>query len=143
MMVNNRLLGDKHELLSYGVSGVILAIINYGTFCILNLYFIDYMVANACSILIVRFVAYIMHKFYVYKSKTKGIVETLCEFFKFIFVRMFTGVLDFFVVMVLIEMVTLPADISKLIAMIFVIILNYFLGRWFVFRRRYSNKDSM
>jgi putative flippase GtrA len=97
---------------------------------------LDYRLANFIAIVFGKLFAYITNKLFVFNSKTKGIIDCSFEFVKFILARGFTGILDFFGVIFLVEIVGIESIPAKYALQVVVIVLNYVLGKWIVFNKQ-------
>lgn len=95
----------------------------------------DYKLANLFSLVLGKLYAYIMNKFFVFKVRSKNFVEWMKEFFRFFITRGATGLIDYFGVIILVEVFSVGEIISKYILQVIVIILNYILGKKIVFKK--------
>lgn len=93
-----------------------------------------------CSILF----AYITNKIWVFESKANGIKENLLEFAKFMLGRAFTMIIEIVGVFVLNDVIhmfyTMLSDnmaylLNKCIITVIVIILNFFISKFFAFKK--------
>lgn len=121
------------EIIYYILFGVCTTLVNILTFQILVILKYDYKLANVVAFIISIVFAYITNKIYVFKSKTNTIGQLIFEFIKFSIARILTFFIDFFGLIVLIEMVKMDKLFSKIIVNIIVIILNYFLSKKKIF----------
>lgn len=127
------------EIILYIVFGVLTTLVNLGSFYIMNtLFYWNENVSNMIAIVLAVLVAYVTNKDLVFHSKAEGAKEKLTEFFKFILGRAFTMIIEFFGGLLLFQ-TAIPTMISKCIVTIIVIILNFFISKFFAFR---SNKES-
>ena len=123
------------EVILYIIFGVLTTIINIGTFYILTK-FVKYEenIANFISILLAVIFAYITNRKLVFNSTANGIREIFIEILKFFSARFFTMLVEFFGFMLLFNIIHIPNLISKCIITILVIILNFFLSKFFAFK---------
>lgn len=121
------------EIIRYGLSGIILLLLNYGVFYILEKMGILYVVANGISLIIGRIIGYILNKYYVFHSTTNTVKDTVKEFLKFISARGVSGILDFVGIIVLVELFNIDTDYAKIICILIVIIINYYLSKKYIF----------
>lgn len=124
------------ELLRYCVSGVIVAAVNLLTYHALLWAGVVYAVANITGIVLGKCAGYALNKFWVYQSRTSGVRETLRELLRYIFARGFTGLLDFFGLIFLVEVCGWDEKMSKWIVVGVVLLLNYIFGKKLVFVRK-------
>ena len=122
------------EVVLYIVFGVLTTIINLGSFYIMNnILNWDENLSNLIAIILAVLVAYVTNKDLVFHSEAKSIKEKVSEFFKFILGRAFTMVVEFLGGMLLFRL-PIPEIISKLFVTVIVIILNFFISKFFAFK---------
>ncbi len=121
------------ELFWYGISGVTTAFVNIGVYYVLQKIGFDYNIANLIAIITSKLYAFITNKLLVFKTSTNSIKDFFLEFFKFFMARSFTGIVDFVGVWFMVSILGFDQMISKYAIQIVVIILNYVLGKKFVF----------
>ena len=122
------------EVLLYIAFGVFTTVVNLGSFYVLNtLLHVDENISNFVAILLAVLFAYITNKDLVFHSKAEGAREKLTEFFKFMLGRAFTMVLEFVGGLILFK-TAIPAIISKCFITVIVIILNFFISKFFAFK---------
>ena len=124
------------EIIRYGISGLIIAAINFGGFELLKLTGLAYSAANLIAIVFSKCCGYLLNKNFVYKSKTNSLPELLKEMFRFVLARGFTGVVDYFGVILLVEGARISSTAAKLCMQVVVITLNYVLGKFAVFKKK-------
>ncbi len=122
------------EVLLYIAFGVFTTVVNLGSFYVLNtLLHVDENISNFVAILLAVLFAYITNKDLVFHSKAEGAREKLAEFLKFMLGRAFTMVLEFVGGLILFK-TAIPAIISKCFITVIVIILNFFISKFFAFK---------
>ena len=122
------------EVMLYIAFGVFTTVVNLGSFYVLNtLLHVNENISNFIAILLAVLFAYITNKDLVFHSKAEGAREKLSEFFKFMLGRAFTMVLEFVGGLILFK-TAIPAIISKCFITIIVIILNFFISKFFAFK---------
>ncbi len=124
------------EILRYGIAGGCVTLSNALFYFLFLQAGIVYTVANVISLVLSKTVGYLMNKFWVYRSKCASLKDAFFELVRFIGARGFTGLVDFFGVVLLVEICGFGERISKIILMLLVIILNYILGKKAVFVKR-------
>ena len=123
------------EVILYIIFGVLTTIINLAVFALLNSAFkINENLANAIAIIIAVWVAYFTNKDMVFHSEANDVKSKLIEFFKFILGRAFTMLVEYFGGMLLFKYLHIPNIISKCIVTVVVIILNFFISKFFAFK---------
>ena len=123
------------EVILYAVFGVFTTVVNIGSFAIMTkIIKINENVANIIAILLAVLFAYVTNKDMVFHSKANGFGEKLKEFFKFILGRAFTMVVEFVGCFLLFKL-PIPEIISKCVMTVIVIILNFFISKFFAFKK--------
>ena len=124
------------EVILYIVFGILTTIINIGSFFILNsaLKF-EENVSNIIAILLAVLFAYITNKDLVFHSEAETSKEKWIEFGKFIAGRAFTMIVEFVGGLILFKL-PIPNIISKLGLTVIVIILNFFISKFFAFKSK-------
>ncbi|MDD2459026.1 MAG: GtrA family protein [Eubacteriales bacterium] len=123
----------KQELLSYLVFGLMTTVVNVGVFNLLYVLDVKYQLANLAALILAKLFAYFTNKHFVFKTKTRQGFDSIREFIRFVFARGFTGLVDYFGLIVLVEVLALSPVYSKYGLQIVVIVLNYILGKKLVF----------
>ena len=124
------------EVIYYLIFGVMTTLINLVVFFILNaLMSINENVANFIAITLAILFAYATNKNLVFHSKAQTIKEKLLQFIKFIACRAFTFALEFFGGILLFKL-PIPNIIIKAILTIIVIVLNFFISKYFAFKNK-------
>lgn len=123
------------EVILYIVFGVTTTIINLVSFYIMSKILMwNENVSNIIAITLAVLVAYITNKDLVFHSKAGTVKDKIIEFFKFILGRAFTMLIEFFGGMILFQ-TALPTMFSKCVITVFVIILNFFISKFFAFKK--------
>lgn len=124
------------EIILYVVFGLLTTVINLGSFYVLNsIWKWNENLSNLIAILLAVLVAYLTNKDLVFHSEANTIKEKLQEFFKFMVGRAFTMIVEFLGGFVLFQ-TPIPEMISKAFITIIVIILNFFISKFFAFNKK-------
>lgn len=124
------------EVILYVVFGVLTTIVNLGSFYIFtNILKWEENISNIIAITLAVLFAYITNKDLVFHSEADTKKEKVNEFFKFIAGRAFTMVVEF-VGCFLLFMTPIPQMISKCFVTVIVIILNFFISKFFAFKKK-------
>ena len=91
--------------------------------------------SNFIAIILAVLFAYFTNKDLVFHSQAKTFSEKLAQFGKFIAGRAFTMLIEFFGGMLLFK-TPLPEIISKLLITVIVVILNFFISKFFAFKSK-------
>ena len=125
------------EVFLYIVFGVLTTIVNIGSFAILtSLFNMEENSANVIAITLAVLFAYFTNKGLVFNSTASTFKEKLFEFIKFILGRLFTMVIEFGGFFLLFNIIGIHKIISKTIVTIVVIILNFFISKFFAFKKK-------
>lgn len=124
------------EIISYGIFGVLTTIVNLTVSYVLEGHcHIDGSIASAVGIIVAVIVAYFTNKKFVFNSTATTFQENLREFGKFIFGRIGTMVLEQGGVILFYNVFGLPFMPVKLVLTVVVIILNFFISKFFAFKK--------
>lgn len=136
-MKNKNLLFSKlvnRETVLYGIFGVMTSVLNVVLFRVLLLCDWDYKVANIVTLIIVKLAAYLCNKNFVFRSRTGSLIGLCREFGRFVVARGLTMLIDYFGLIMMVEMFDLDKVLSKCFLTVLVIVLNYFIGKKHVFK---------
>ena len=123
------------EIIFYAIFGVLTTAVNIGTFALMTkILKWNENTSNIIAIIIAVLFAYITNKDLVFHSKAKNIKEKTKEFIKFIAGRAFTMVVEFVGCFLMFKL-PIPEIISKCIITVLVIILNFFISKFFAFKK--------
>jgi len=121
------------EAILYLFFGACVTLLNLAIYRGLLVINMQYWLANFIAMIITKLVAYLTNKVFVFKSKSANLKVLLMEFFRFVLARGFTGLIDFFGLIFMVETLGINEIISKYVVMVIVIILNFILGKKLVF----------
>lgn len=123
------------EVILYIIFGILTTIINLGSFYIMNsILDWDENISNFVAIVLAVLVAYITNKDLVFHSEAKSIKDRVIQFVKFLIGRAFTMIVEFVGGIILFQL-PIPNIISKAFLTLIVIILNFFISKFFAFKR--------
>lgn len=127
------------EVIFYTIFGVLTTIVNIGSYTILSSVFhLEENLASNIGIIIAVLFAYFTNRKLVFNSTAVTIQEKLKEFGKFILGRVFTMVVEsvgFWLLFSVMNITALNGLVSKLIISVVVIILNFFISKFFAFKK--------
>lgn len=123
------------EIMLYIAFGLFTTIVNLGAFYVLNsILNVEKNTANFIAIILAVLFAYVTNKDLVFHSEAKGAKEKWLEFLRFMAGRAFTMIIEFVGGLLLFQ-TTLPEMVSKCIVTVIVIILNFFISKFFAFKK--------
>ncbi len=127
----------NRETVSYLIFGTLTTIVNIATygFCS-NLLTIGNLLSNTVAWLAGVLFAYAVNKVFVFQSKTPTAKLFLIEFALFFAARLFSFLPDEAGMWLMVDVLAWNKTVSKVIANVIVIILNYFFSKWIIFRKK-------
>ena len=131
------------ELIRYGIVGVLTTLVSLITYYGLVYTIIDpknplmLQVANIISWIVSVIFAYITNRKYVFKSENTNKIK---EASSFIFSRILTLILDMAIMFVGVSVLAYSDKFVKIFSQIVIIVLNYIIGKFLVFRKRKEKK---
>lgn len=122
-------------LIKYVFFGVLTTLINIAVyaFCYNMLGFIN-AISNIIAWILAVLFAFFTNKMYVFESRAIDIHTYFYEFVKFTGARVVTGILDLLIMLIGVDWMHGSALVFKLVSNIIVIILNYILSKFVVFK---------
>lgn len=124
------------EVILYGIFGILTTVVNLGSFYILtNVIKLEENISNIIAILLAVIFAYFTNKDLVFNSNAKTLKQKIKQFTKFMSGRAFTMVVEW-VGCKLLFLTPIPQMLSKLAMTIIVIILNFFISKFFAFKKQ-------
>ncbi len=125
------------EVIFYVVFGILTTLVNIGSFYIMNsILHWEENTSNLIAIIIAVLFAYFTNKDLVFHSTAEEFGEKVVEFCKFILGRLFTMAVEYIGCNLLFKFAPIPAIISKCIVTVIVIILNFFISKFFAFKQK-------
>ncbi len=127
--------GNNKEIINYLVFGVFTTIVNYVSyFSATKIFNINYLLANIIAWFISVVFAYITNKFYVFDNKSIEFKYLIKEISLFISARLMSGAIETVFLFVFVSLISFNDSIIKIIASVFVVIFNYFLSKFIIFK---------
>ncbi|MCI8273064.1 MAG: GtrA family protein [Clostridia bacterium] len=124
------------EVILYIIFGVITTLVNLGIFYIMfSILNLNKNLSNIIAIMTAIIVAYFTNKDMVFHSKAITLKERMTEFLKFIAGRAFTIIVEMGGCWLLFQ-TTIPEMITKLFVTVIVIVLNFFISKFFAFKNK-------
>lgn len=136
MLTLKKLYEKNQEILSYLIFGGLTTLVNFIVFYAFDTVLdIQYLIANALSILASIIFAFLTNKKYVFKSESVTISAWIKEFFLFCSFRLISAGFDMLSMLLLIGILQWNSNVAKLATQIIVVFLNYFFSKWFIFKK--------
>ena len=127
---------EYEEPINYIIAGALGTIVNIGTFTLCRALGLDVTWSNVIAWIITIIFVYITNKFFVFKTGNKTKKESTKEFVMFILARLATLGVEILLLNLFIEAMQMSELISKTVAQIVVIILNYILSKLVIFTHK-------
>jgi putative flippase GtrA len=124
----------NRETFLYAVFGALTSLLNVVMFALLLKTGMDYRLDNVITLVTVKIAAYICNKNFVFRSHCADFAALLGEIFRFIVARGATMLIDYFGLILLVELLHMPKIPSKGFVTVLVIVLNYVIGKAAVFK---------
>ena len=124
----------NREIISYTFWGLLTALLNIVIFEIGVNSGIDYWLANAAALLITKLAAYLVNKFFVFRTHCKNLAGLLLEIGRFVVSRSATMLIDYGGLILFVELLGIDKKAGKYLIACVVVIMNYILGKKAVFR---------
>lgn len=124
------------ELISYVFWGGATTVVNYCVyFLCTKLLMVNYLVSNVLSWVAAVSFAFVVNKLFVFASKSWAAGTVLPELWKFVSARILSGVMETGILFLFVSLLKLPDGPVKITAGILVIILNYAVSKWLIFKK--------
>lgn len=124
------------ELISYVFWGAATTAVNYCVyFLCTQVFLVHYLVSNVLAWVAAVAFAFVVNKLFVFASKSWAWRKTFSELWKFVSARILSGVLETGILFLFVELLRLPDGPVKVAAGVLVIILNYAVSKWLIFKK--------
>ena len=124
------------EVLLYLLFGGLTTIVNIAVFFILRQFNVAMQISNMIAWILSVLFAFITNKLFVFESKNNTVIENLKECVSFFGFRVLSLFFDMGCMHILIEILDVNELVSKILANILVIILNYIFSKLFIFKNK-------
>jgi len=122
----------EKELIFYIIFGILTTLVNILLYLFLTkLLGFNYIISNILAWFFSVLFAYITNRIWVFESDNDNILKEIILFFSG---RLFSGVVDTLFLFVFIELLFMNDLISKVIIQIIVVILNYVISKFIIFK---------
>lgn len=130
-------MGIKKEVVSYLIFGILTTLVNIISYGVMTkLLNFDYKLATTYAWILSVLFAFITNKLYVFNSRNTKIFILIKEAISFLFFRLLSYFVDIGMMIFLVELIQMEDFVSKIIANVIVVIINYFASRYIVFKSR-------
>lgn len=128
----------QEEIINYLIVGVLTTIVSLGSYYIIGSTLLnpekafELQLANLFSWVCAVTFSYFVNRRYVFKIRGR---HHLREVFSFISARILTLLLDMTIMFLTVTLLKMNDKIAKIIVQVVVTLVNYFLSKWFVFKK--------
>lgn len=137
------LLKKYRELIAYGVVGVMTTVINMVVFWLFNTPLaVHYTVANIIAWVLAVVFAFFANKIFVFENHGWSGTVVLHEATTFFLSRIASLLVDMAGMALMIDVLHCEEMLSKLVVNILVILINYVLGKFWVFGKKAASKKA-
>lgn len=124
------------EVIFYVIFGVLTTLVNIVSFYILtNFIHLEENLSNVIAIILCILFAYFTNRKLVFNSTASIFKEKFFEFSKFILGRIFTMIVEIIGFFLMFNIAHIHELVSKILISILVIILNFFISKFFTFNK--------
>ena len=124
----------NREIIAYGIFGLLTTILALASFAGAVHIGLSVVAANTVSTVLAVLFAYITNKIFLFRSKVWRLTNLVTEFLTFCGSRLATFVGETALLYLLVDIGGFDPVITKAVTMVLVIIFNYVLSKWMVFR---------
>lgn len=128
----------NRETISYLIFGVLTTIINYVVYYGLRFFGVHYLVANTVAWIAAVAAAYVTNKLWVFESKSWAPAVVAREVVLFAAARVISLGAETAFMALTVEVLHFDDRIMKLVAEVFVVILNYVFSKLIIFKKKES-----
>ena len=125
----------NREVIMYVIFGVVTTLVNLISCKVFAYFGMQENIAKGLAIILSILVAYFTNRKWVFDSKAVTFSEKFREFGRFILSRSFTAVVEWVGFYLLNNILHISFDISNISITVLVVILNYFFGKFFAFKK--------
>lgn len=134
---------DNHkDIVLYVFFGGLTTIVSLVSFAVpIYVFGINEMIANTISWVLSVAFAFFTNRICVFNSPTKKVSEFFIQLFSFYGGRLFSYGVEMLIIFIFITKLSYNQMLVKIVASVFVLILNYIISKWFVFRKKNHAKQ--
>ena len=131
------------EEISYLFWGGMTTLVSYGSYFLFTRGFhLDPLVSNVLSWICAVAFAFIVNKIFVFHSASWKPATVAGEAWKFVSARIFSFVLEMAIMFLGVKILHFNDLIVKVIATVIIVILNYFLSKFLIFRKAHGDGEA-
>ncbi len=131
------------DLILYVIFGGLTTLVNIVAYYLLaRVAGMDILVANVIAWFVSVIFAYVTNKIWVFESKSCTLRVMIWELLTFFAARLFSGALDMFNMWMFVDVLHLNDMVIKILSNIVVIIINYVLSKFWIFKKKKENHQA-
>lgn len=134
------LLIKYREIIVYVFFGGLTTVVSWGSYFLLRLVNVDYQLAQWISWAAAVAFAFVVNKIFVFRDRDLTAQGLFRQIWQFVSVRIVSGVLEWLLMLLFVELIKIPDGISKIIVSIVTVIVNYIASKLLIFRKK--NNDG-
>lgn len=119
------------EAVNYLIVGGLTTVVSICSYYLFRIFIKEYIICTVLSWIFAVLFAYFANRKYVFHSKEQNILK---EFVEFIFSRLLSLLAEVATMYILVDFLSIPDRISKIIVQVIIVILNYIFSKLFVFK---------
>lgn len=128
---------EKKEILSYLIFGGLTFLVSVTSYAIFDTVLsMNELIANVLSWILAVSFAYVTNKKWVFDAPTHNAQELLKQVSSFFGGRVATLLVEEFILLIFVTLLKFPSIPVKVVAQIIVIVLNYIISKWFIFKNK-------
>ena len=130
------------EILNYLIFGALSTFVNFASYYVFaKMLNVDEILSSGLAWFCAVLFAYITNKIFVFESNTKTAKAFFKEMISFFLARVVSGALcDVGTFAIMVKVLNINDIIAKLVTQVMVIILNYVLSKFFIFKKKENKK---
>ena len=129
------------ELISYVFFGGLTTVVSFGSYFVLNLIGVNYLVSQVISWILAVAFAYVTNKKYVFDNKNSSKQGLIVQILMFYGSRLFSFGVETLLLTGMVSGLGQNENLSKVVVSVIKVILNYFTSKLIVFRKNKSDKN--
>jgi len=127
----------------YLVFGVLTTVVNLAVFYVAyNVLGLTVLVSNTVAWILAVLFAFVTNRTMVFRSEVRGFSGIMRECAKFFGGRLFSLGLESVLLWLLIDLIRLPVNPVKILTTVIVVVVNYFVSKFFVFKSRKEEEKN-
>ena len=133
----------NRETVTYLVFGVLTTLVNYLIFVILNVAGVHLVINQFIAWIVALIFAFFTNKKFVFNSKDYSLKNLVNEFIPFTAARVLSFLFETVFILFTVKFMHMNTYLSKIIASVGVVIMNYVASKFFIFKEKPEGKKSL